>query len=122
RAEAISILSTFTSVSSRRAMVSFSDGEKETPLVCSPSRRVVSMISIGRATGFGITALVHAFFSKLLNILFHGLQVVDIVKTVHEVMLFIAVDLKRFAFAGSSEPDNLFGQRDLQLCLRIGND
>ena len=45
-ADAISILSTFNSVSKSWAIVSFSEGEKETPLVCSPSRRVVSIISM----------------------------------------------------------------------------
>ena len=46
RAEATSMRSTFTSRSSFFAICSFSCGTNDTPLVCSPSRRVVSMISI----------------------------------------------------------------------------
>ena len=45
-AEATSILSTFNSSNNNLAKVSFSDAEKDTPEVCSPSRRVVSIISI----------------------------------------------------------------------------
>src|SRR5438477_6944159 len=48
RAEATSIRSTFTASSSRRAMVRFSSGIIEMPSACSPSRSVVSMISIRR--------------------------------------------------------------------------
>ena len=44
----ISILSTFNSVNNNCAIVSFSDAENDTPLVCSPSRSVVSIISIYR--------------------------------------------------------------------------
>ena len=46
RAEATSTRSAFKSSSSKRAIISFSWGTKDTPLVCSPSRSVVSMISI----------------------------------------------------------------------------
>ena len=46
RADAISIRSTCNSVSSRRAILNFSWGANETPEVCSPSRKVVSNISI----------------------------------------------------------------------------
>ena len=46
RAEATSTRSTFKSSNSKRAIISFSWGTKDTPLVCSPSRSVVSMISI----------------------------------------------------------------------------
>ena len=42
--------STFRSCNSARAIINFSCGTKLTPLVCSPSRKVVSMISI--FTGF----------------------------------------------------------------------
>ena len=45
RADATSMRSTFRSLSSMRAMMSFSWGRKLTPLVCSPSRSVESMIS-----------------------------------------------------------------------------
>ena len=48
RAEAISIRFTPKSPSSTCAMLSFSCAANETPEVCSPSRRVVSMISIIR--------------------------------------------------------------------------
>ena len=44
-AEAISILSTFNSSRSNLAIVNFSEDEKDIPDVCSPSRRVVSIIS-----------------------------------------------------------------------------
>ena len=44
-ADAISSLSNFTSSSSILAMLSFSRALKDTPEVCSPSRRVVSIIS-----------------------------------------------------------------------------
>ena len=47
RAEAISIRSTWL-FKQGWAKVNFSEAEKETPEVCSPSRRVVSMISILR--------------------------------------------------------------------------
>ena len=46
RAEATSIRSTFSSPSRSFASVSFSEDENDTPDVCSPSRRVVSIISI----------------------------------------------------------------------------
>ena len=46
RADATSILSTLTSRKSIRANMSFSCGTKDTPLVCSPSRSVESIISI----------------------------------------------------------------------------
>jgi len=53
RAEAISSRSTFSSLTRRRAIFFFSWAVKETPFVCSPSRRVVSMISImGMVEGF----------------------------------------------------------------------
>ena len=48
RAEAISIRSTRNSSNNSLANVSFSEVEKETPEVCSPSRRVVSIISTVR--------------------------------------------------------------------------
>ena len=51
RAEATSMRSTLSSCRSRRAMSSFSWGMNDTPLVCSPSRSVVSMISIFRRSG-----------------------------------------------------------------------
>ena len=47
RAEATSTRSTWSSSSSALHISSFSCGMKLTPLVCSPSRRVVSMISMG---------------------------------------------------------------------------
>lgn len=46
RAEAISIRSMFNSCSNNLANVSFYDAVNDTPEVCSPSRRVVSIISI----------------------------------------------------------------------------
>ena len=46
RAEATSRRSTFTFSNNRRAIISFSCGRKLTPLVCSPSRSVESMISM----------------------------------------------------------------------------
>src|SRR5690606_37637404 len=95
RAEAISILSTFTSVKSSCAMVSFSEAEKDTPLVCSPSRSVVSITSMYRGE---LGMLVQAFFGECRDLPFHGLQIIDIVKAVHEVVFFVAVDVERFAF------------------------
>ena len=46
RAEATSMRGTRSSRSMLRAILSFSEGEKLTPEVCSPSRRVVSKISM----------------------------------------------------------------------------
>ncbi len=45
-AEATSILFTFSSSKSNLATASFSDSLKETPVVCSPSRKVVSITSM----------------------------------------------------------------------------
>ena len=45
-ADATSILSTFKSSNNNFAMVNFSEEGNETPDVCSPSRSVVSIISI----------------------------------------------------------------------------
>ena len=45
-AEAISMRGTLSSHNTKRVMFNFSDVENETPDVCSPSRNVVSSISI----------------------------------------------------------------------------
>ena len=47
-ADAISILSTLSSSNNNLAKVSFSEAEKDTLEVCSPSLKVVSMISMIR--------------------------------------------------------------------------
>ena len=51
RADATSMRSIFKSCNNARAMTNFSWGMKLTPLVCSPSRSVVSMISTFLSSG-----------------------------------------------------------------------
>src|SRR5574344_369252 len=62
RADATSMRSTFMSISSMRAIISFSCGTKLTLLVCSPSRSVVSMISINLSMhSFNLDAKLNIF-------------------------------------------------------------
>ena len=94
-------------------MVSFSEAENDTPLVCSPSRRVVSIISIDLIGSFircqmldsrllnkveestiqhPVSILVHTLPGIGANLLLHRAKVVDVVIAIHQVVFLVAVD------------------------------
>src|SRR5690606_23141747 len=105
RADAISTRSTCSSSNSSCAMVSFSETENDTPDVCSPSRSVVSMISIVRPA----MRLQWKGFGKLFDVGFDIEQVVDVIEAMRHVTFFITVDLERRGLPGGQSRDCLFG-------------
>ena len=91
-----------------RAIISFSWGRNDTPLVCSPSRSVESSIS---------TKFVSMFPGFCFLLVLH--QEVDVVKTVHQAMLLVAVDVEVLRVACGFVGDRLPGQIHLDLGLRV---
>ena len=71
RAEPTSTRSAWRSSISRRVMDSFSWGRNDTPGVCSPSRRVVSIISTRRLVTFSVLIPIVSFLVVLLNLSFY---------------------------------------------------
>src|SRR5690606_26252750 len=118
RAEAISTRSTCSSSKSNCAMVSFSETENDTPDVCSPSRSVVSMISIILLAMR--LRLQWAGLGKRLDVGFYIDPVIDIIKAIHHVALLVVIDIERFLFAGGLYRNGLLGQVDFQLGIWIG--
>ena len=57
-----------------------------------------------------------------LGLLFVGEQIVNIVETVHEAVLLIAVDFKVLALASGQIGNGLVGQVDTNLGLGVGLD
>jgi len=118
RAEAISIRLTPSS-NSACAILSFSCAANETPVVCSPSRRVVSIISI-ILFGF-ICMLIHPLFVSFY-FGFVGKKIIDIVKSIHQTIFLVGIDFKMFAFASRLVGDGLHRKVHFDFRLRVGID
>jgi len=65
--------------------------------------------------------LVEALCCECFDIAFQALQIIDIIETIHHVVLFIAVDLERFGSAALNR-DCLFRKIYFQLHIRVGLD
>ncbi len=89
RAEATSIRGTWSSRRSSFAIPSFSDAEKDTPEVCSPSRRVVSMTSTFTPRGSGVWVVGLSPFLIGFDISLLGHEEIDIVEAIEKTVLLI---------------------------------